>query len=475
MTDNKITPPADEEMNSGEKSNFFKKLAQFRNKYDFIFKKLAQIWNKYSYIFVFLIILLVYAITITSGGHTFKFRHISNLFSNQNTVIVGTMAIGMALVIITGQIDLSLGSALVLCTGVTIVTYNITEGNVILMILAALGSGLVCGLINGLFVGLAKMPAFIVTLGTMLIYRSVALSVVGEIDPALTGAGSKFMLNSEFESYVPLYNGFGSNSLKLGSFQIPYVAFLFAALIVLFIFIMAKTKYGKSIYAVGSNEKTARLTGINVDGVKISVFAVTGLLVGVASFIQACKIGSVFPASSGVSYEMYAIAAVVLGGVNMAGGKGKILGVLFGVLSYTTINTIIVSSGLTPNIQNAIQGLVLIAVIFVQTAGPVIKTQIAAWRKRAKSTPGVSPTGVLVFGILSLCLSTVPGFIFGILAMVKGKRYYAEGGVPDGKVKAGKIMGTVGWILSLVTLLISAACLIPYIIAIVAAANSGLL
>jgi len=350
-------------------------------------KTLAGYWSKYSYVFVFIIILIVYAFTINANGNRFNPGHISGILSSQNTVIVGTMAIGMAMVIITGQIDLSLGSSLVMCTGITIMAYNATGGNVLVMILAALASGLVCGLINGVLVGYAKMPAFIVTLGTMLIYRSLTLSVVREIDPALTGSSSsQFALISDMPSYEFLRMQFGTGSLRLGSIQIPYISFLFVALTLFFIFMMSNTKYGKSVYAVGSNEKTARLTGINVEGVKVSVFAVTGLLVGVASFIQACKIGNVTPASSGTSYEMYAIAAVVLGGVNMAGGRGKILGVFFGALSYTTINFIIVSiPALSPDIQNTFQGLVLIAVIFIQTAGPVIKEKFKSMRKRAKA------------------------------------------------------------------------------------------
>ena len=253
-------------------------------------KLLTSAWSKYSYIFVFLIILVVYAITINANGNRFNPGHISGILSSQNTVIVGTMAIGMAMVIITGQIDLSIGSALVLCTGVTIMSYNATGGNVLVMLLAALGSGLVCGLINGLFVGLAKMPAFIVTLGTMLIYRSLTLSVVREIDPALTGSSSsQFALISDMPTYEFLRMQFGTGSLRLGRIMIPYISFLFVALTIFFIFLMAKTKFGKSIYAVGSNEKTARLTGISVEGVKISVFAVTGVLVGIASFIHSSR------------------------------------------------------------------------------------------------------------------------------------------------------------------------------------------
>ena len=348
---------------------------------------LARGWSKYSYIFVFLIILIVYAFTIMINGNRFNSNHISNIFSSSNTVIVGTMAIGMALVIITGQIDLSIGSALVLCTGVTILSYNATGGNVLVMLLAALGSGFLCGLINGVLVGYAKMPAFIVTLGTMLIYRSLTLSVVRDIDPALTGStSSQFALISDYPSYDFLRMKFGTGSIRILGFKVPYIAILFVVLTIFFIFLMSRTKFGKSVYAVGSNAKTARLTGIHVEGVKVSVFAITGLLVGVASFLQACKLGNVTPASSGTSYEMYAIAAVVLGGVNMAGGRGKILGVFFGALSYTTINFIIVSiPGLSIDMQDTFQGLVLIAVILVQTVGPMIKEKFQTMRKHAKA------------------------------------------------------------------------------------------
>lgn len=349
-----------------------------------VMKKFTDCWGKYSFAFVFGLILIIYAITISANGNTFNLGHISSILSSQNSVIVGTMAIGMALVIITGQIDLSLGSALVLCTGITVTTFNATGGNVFLMILAALGSGLLCGLINGLLVGYAKMPAFIVTLGTMLIYRSVTLSVVRELDPALSGSSSsQFSMIDEMPSYDFLRMTFGTGGIRLGTFQIPYIFLLFILITALFIFIMSCTKYGKKVYAVGSNAKAARLAGINVSGVKVSVFVISGLLVGVASFIQACKLGNVAPASSGTSYEMYAIAAVVLGGVSMAGGRGKIIGVFFGALSYTAINFIIVSiPSLSPDIQNTFQGLVLILVILIQTVSPIIKEKITLLRKR---------------------------------------------------------------------------------------------
>ncbi|MDL2235131.1 ABC transporter permease [Christensenellaceae bacterium OttesenSCG-928-L17] len=348
-------------------------------------KMLASTWTKYSFIFVFIIILIVYAITISVHGNVFKFSHISAILSSQNTVIVGMIALGMALIIITGQIDLSVGSSLVLSTGACIMAYNMTGSGIVMLIVAIL-AGALCGLINGALVGLAKMPPFIVTLGTMLIYRSLTLSFVRTIDPAITGSGSsQFAMISDHPSYEFLRMKFGTGSLDLG-IKLPYITFLFVALLIAMIIISKNTKYGKSVYAVGSNEKTTHLVGVNVQWVKVSVFVLTGIMVGFASFVQACKIGNVTPASSGKSYEMYAIASVVLGGVSMAGGRGNLLGVFFGALSYTTINFIIVSiPALSPDIQDTFQGLVLIAVIFIQTVGPVIKERFLTMRRRRQS------------------------------------------------------------------------------------------
>ena len=343
----------------------------------------GRAWSQYSFIIVMFIVMIVYAIAIGANGNSFKWSHIAAILGSQNTCIVGTMALGMALVIITGQIDLSIGSSLVLTTSATILAFNVTN-SILVMILTALVVGSLCGLINGLLVGLAKMPPFIVTLGTMLIYRSLTLSFVRTMDSSVTGSNSsQFAMIRTNSKYNFLRMQFGTGKLEIGGFSIPYITFVFLLMVILFVVISKKTKYGKSVYAVGSNEKSAHLAGINTTFVKISVFVITGFLVGVASFLQACKIGNITPASSGQSYEMYAIGAVVLGASNMAGGRGKMLGVLFGALSYTTINFIIVSiPSLSVDIQDTFQGLVLIIVILIQTAGPVIKESIQTARRR---------------------------------------------------------------------------------------------
>ena len=262
---------------------------------------IGRVWSQYSFVFVLFIIMIGYAITINSNGNTFKWSHIAAILSSQNTVIVGTMALGMACVIITGQIDLSVGSSLVLCTGVSIMAFNMTN-SIIVMVIAAIATGALCGAVNGLLVGLGKMPPFVVTLGTMLIYRSLTLSVVRKIDPAISGSSSsQFAMLSDNSNYEFLRMKFGTGKLALGNFSLPYIFFVFLLVAIIFIVMSKNTKYGKTIYAVGSNEKSARLAGINVTWVKVSVFILTGICVGIASLMQACKIGNVTPASSGVS------------------------------------------------------------------------------------------------------------------------------------------------------------------------------
>lgn len=351
-----------------------------------IFKTIGNLWSKYSYIFVTFIIFVVYAYVVGLNGRQFGWGHISGILGSQNTCIVGVMALGMAMVVITGGIDLSLGAALVLATGASIMVYNVTF-SIPLMILAAIVAGAFGGLINGLLIGYIKMPPFIATLGTQLIYRSFMLYAVRIIDPNLSGSSSsQFMLKTESPYYDFLKFNIGNGKIDFGFFDIPIITVILIAMVALFIVITKKTKFGKKIYAVGSNEKSARLAGINVEFTKCMVYVVTGCLVGVAAFLQACKVGSVTPASSGVSYEMYCVIACVLGGINMAGGRGDLLGVAFGAISYSAVSMIIVTiPGLTVDIQNAFQGLVLITVILIQLVGPMIKEKIRQVKKKKEA------------------------------------------------------------------------------------------
>ncbi|MDD3217791.1 MAG: ABC transporter permease [Lachnospiraceae bacterium] len=327
---------------------------------------ISKIWSQYSFIFVCLIIFIVYALTcngLTWNGAMNIFRH---------SAVIGIIALGMGMVCLTGEIDLSVGSMLALVSGFSVVIFNVTD-NILLTLLFAIIFGAVCGLVNGVLVGGVQMPAFIVTLATMLIYRSFAQYFCQHIPKELCGGGSSvYRIASDKAAFQSFYD-FGNGKIA----TIPIVGIILILMTALFVYIAACTKFGKKIYAIGSNAKAAVMSGINVNAVKIIVFVIAGALVGVGAFLWISMNGSADPATTGNSYEMYAIAAVVLGGISMSGGKGKCLGIIFGAMSYTIIDKIIVALKMDSLINDAIKGIILIVVILIQVAGPQIKAKLA--------------------------------------------------------------------------------------------------
>ena len=250
--------------------------------------------------------------------------------------------------------------------------FNMTD-SILLTLLFALCFGALCGLINGVLVGYIQMPAFIVTLATMLIYRSFSQYFCQRIDKALVGGGSSvYKMAREKMSYQPLYD-FGNGK----ALTVPIVGLILLVIMALFVYVTTSTKYGKKVYAVGSNTKGASMAGVNVPLIKVSVFVLTGILVGLAAFLWIAMNASADPATTGSSYEMYAIAAVVLGGISMAGGKGRCLGILFGAMSYTLIDKVIVALKMDSLINDAIKGIILILVIMVQIVGPQMKARFS--------------------------------------------------------------------------------------------------
>lgn len=327
-----------------------------------MFESMAQFCGEYSFTIVLLVIFIIYAIVcdgLTWNGLMNVFRH---------SAVIGIIGIGMGLVCIVGEIDLSVGSMLAFDAGFSVIIFNITD-NILLTLLFALVLGMSCGLINGFLVGYIEMPAFIVTLATMLIYRSFSQYFCQRIDKELLGGGSSvYRMKTNHDAYQTLYN-FGN--VKVAT--LPIVGLILIFITVLFVYITISTKAGKKIYAIGSNTKGAQMSGINVRLTKVIVFVMTGGLVGLGSFLWVAMNASSDPATTGKSYEMYAIAAAVLGGISMSGGKGKILGVLFGAMSYTVIDKIIVALKMDSLINDAIKGIILIMVIMIQIVGPKIR------------------------------------------------------------------------------------------------------
>ena len=335
--------------------------------------KIAKIWRGYSFIFVFYIIFTVYA--FTSSGLTMS----ASMNILRHSAVIGIISLGMGMICLTGEIDLSVGSMLALVSGFSVIVFNITD-NIFLTLLFAVFFAAFCGGINGFLVGVVKMPAFIVTLATMLIYRSFAQYFCQNIDKKLAGGGSSVyrMINSH-SSYQIMYQ-FGNGKILL----FPIVGIMLILFTVLFVYILNDTKFGKKVYAIGSSAKSAFMSGINVGLVKMLVFIIAGGMVGLASFFWIAMNASSDPATTGSSFEMYAIAAVVLGGISMSGGKGKCLGILFGSLSYTVIDKIIIALKMNSLINDAVKGIILIVVILIQVAGPQIKQRMEMAKNRKR-------------------------------------------------------------------------------------------
>ena len=334
-------------------------------------KAIAKFWSAYSFVVVFAVILLGYKLVnpnLTMAGTMIILRH---------SAVIGIMALGMGLVVITGQIDLSVGSMLAFVGGLAVMVFNVTN-SIVLTAIAAVAFGALCGLLNGVLVGKAKMPAFIVTLATMLIFRSLVRYICYMVPVELSGgSNSLFKLVSANTQWKAFFN-FGNSKLL----EIPTTGIFLIGLTLIIVYMTTSTKFGKQLYAVGSNEKAARLSGINVDNTRVAVFVITGILTGISAFLWVAMNASVDPATTGGSNEMYAIAAVVLGGISMAGGRGKCIGILFGVLSYTIIDKIIVAMKMNTLIQDGVKGAILIVVIIIQTMSPVIREHLAARKMR---------------------------------------------------------------------------------------------
>lgn len=321
--------------------------------------------GNYSFVFIALAIFIAY-LFINQGATTWS--GVMNIL--RHSAVVGIMSFGMGLVIITGGIDLSVGSMLALVGSFSVVVFNATN-NILLTLVFALAAGTVCGLFNGVLIGLAKMPPFIVTLATMMIFRSVAQYYLR------TTGSSIFNMDGTLSHYGAFY-GFGQ--MKIAT--VPIIGIVLLLITVIMVFVTTSTKFGKTVYALGSNQRAATLAGININRTTVAVYVITGLLTGLSAFLWLSMNGSVDPATLGKGNEMYAIAAVVIGGISMAGGKGKLLGVLFGAISYTIIDKIIASVQVDALINDTIKGFILLLAVFIQMVVPIIRNRIK--EKRAK-------------------------------------------------------------------------------------------
>ena len=273
-------------------------------------------------------------------------------FTTQNIIIVlrqvsinGILAIGVTFVIIAGGIDLSLGSVLAL-TGVVAASFA-HPGTYALVVPVMLGilTGVIIGAINGLTITLGKVAPFIVTLGMMTIARGLAL-VWSDGRPVT--------------NLSPAFNYIGGGDLL----HIPVPILLFVLVIIVSAVILNYTRIGRYIYAVGGNENAARASGIRVSGVKLFAYIMCSGLAGLAGIILASRITTGQP-NAGIAYELDAIAAVVIGGTSLLGGRGSIAGTVIGVLIIGVINNGLDLLNVTSYYQQIIKGVIIVGAVLL--------------------------------------------------------------------------------------------------------------
>lgn len=280
---------------------------------------------------------------------------------------VGMIAVGMTLVIIGGGIDLSVGSMMGLVGVFTMLTLNKvgTDPNATFAAaFVALGFGTFAGLVNGLIISAGRVPPFVATLAGLVAFRSVGL--------ALTQA-SEQTAKPGLETFGKIAgDGITIPGLTVGSRGLPFVVqwpiFLFFILAGVAAWMLNKSVYGRRLIATGANEQAAIYSGINTARVKVASYAFLGFCAGLAGLCQASRLSSVSPSSLGMNYELDAIAAVVIGGTSLSGGKGQIGTTILGVLLLGIISNMLITASVDPNWQGCVKGVIILLAVLLQRA-----------------------------------------------------------------------------------------------------------
>ena len=270
----------------------------------------------------------------------------------QATSVNGVLAVAVTLVIITGGIDLSVGTLMTFCAVVAGVILTYLGLPLPLGLAGAILTGLASGFISGFIIAKMKVPPFIATLGMMLILKGLSLVV----------SGTK-----------PIYfnNTPGFNQISLGSvvgqfvpaLPIPNGVLILFAVALIANFILRRTALGRYTFALGSNEEAVRLSGVNVDRWKIAVYALSGSICGIAGILIASRLNSAQPAL-GQGYELDAIAAVVIGGTSLSGGRGTVLGTLIGALIISVLANGLRILSVAQEWQTVVTGTIIILAVY---------------------------------------------------------------------------------------------------------------
>lgn len=302
---------------------------------------------------VALVVLILIGIAL--NPNFLSYANITNVLAR--SAFIGIIAIGMTFVITAGGLDLSVGSMAAFVAGLMILVMNLLTDSmgqglpvILIGIALALAVGILAGFVNGILITRAGIEAFILTLGTMGIYRSLVTWLAD---------GGTLSLGYEMrEMYRPVYYG--------GIMGISWPIIVFAALAILGEITMRHTAFGRHCAAIGSNEKVARYSSVSVTRVKLATYVLLGLLVGIAVVMYVPRLGSA-SATTGLLWELEAIAAVIIGGTLLKGGFGRVWGTVVGVLILSLIGNLLnLTDVVSPYLNGAIQGVVIILAVVLQ-------------------------------------------------------------------------------------------------------------
>jgi len=318
---------------------------------------LRQRYGRHLVRFQSLIALFILCVLI--GSLSDKFFTVANGWNVMRQISVNIcLSVGMTLVVLTAGIDLSVGSILALCGaitagllkfGVELPSQNLFIGFTLLgAVLAGLLTGTLLGTFNGWTITRFKVPPFVATLAMLTIARGFTML---------------------YTQGFPI-SGLGQNFSYLGTgwfLGIPVPVWISGIIVLLAVFVTNKTRLGRYIYAIGGNESAARLSGININKVKITVYAMAGALAAIGGIIVTSRLDSAQP-NAGLSYELDSIAAVVIGGTSLSGGRGSIWGTVQGAIIIGVLNNGLVLLNVSPFWQQVVKGLVILLAVIIDKA-----------------------------------------------------------------------------------------------------------
>lgn len=290
------------------------------------------------------LLLLLVLVSIFNGSRFWKIGNLVTVASNAS--IVGILACGMTLVIILGEIDLSIAANAVYASVIMGVLYTNLGVNPLLALIVGLIVSTIFGVINGLIISKLKFNSMITTLSMQLIVRALCYSTTNAVSMEVGG---------DFYKLIGRTRVFG---------RLPIYVLYFVAVIAIFSYVLTQTAYGRRVFAIGGNESATYLSGVNVDRTKIAAYALCGLLAGVAGIANALSVSYATPqAMTGREFEV--IASVVLGGVSLNGGRGSMLGTFLGVLVMAIISNVLILIGIQSYWQSFGQGVILLIAVYI--------------------------------------------------------------------------------------------------------------